>query len=472
MRRENAYLTVCMALCLPLILSLCLTLIGGVRQNGGRLEAICVSETAVQSVLSEYHRELRNQYDIFAIDSSYGSKVSGKKNMEAHLRMYIEKNLSKEETLWDFVIRERDFFGLQAGTEEIVKILLLSDHKGKVFRSLAADVAWDESVLGLSEEIQSWINTVEINGLERGEEALQQEQVNQEISQYITEYPELEIKNPADRINQQRREGILKLVTDTDMLSDKAITGETVEYRLQQGALNQGNMPFGNGGREKLLENYFFRKFLWEKMGHFGNVLEEKALDYEWEYLIAGKTTDIENLRSIANRLVLLREAANMLYLWNAQEKRNEVLLLAEATCAALLLPELTPVMELAILLGWSYAESVYDVKCLMEGEKIPLLKRDEDWHYGLAAALNGQEESGDGQRDGLSYEEYLMMFMTMENADKLTLRAMNLVEANIRKTKGNENFRLDACCVGLDVEIVVDSVYGHRYEYKRQRYY
>ncbi len=472
MRRENAYLTVCVALCLPLILSLCLTLIGGARQNGGRLEAICVSETAVQSVMSEYHRELRKQYDIFAIDSSYGGKVSGKKNMEAHLRTYLEKNLSNEKTFWDFIVKERDFFGLQVGTEEILKVSLLSDHGGKVFRALAADAVWEESGLGLLEEIQSWMETVEINGLERGKEAIQQAQVEQEISQYITEYPELEIKNPADRINQQRREGVLKLVTDTDTLSEKAITGETMEQRLQQGIVNQGNMPLRNEGREELSEHYFFRKFLWDKMGHFGNVSEEKALDYEWEYLIAGKTTDIENLRSVANRLILLREAANMLYLWNAQDKRNEVLLLAEATCAALLLPELTPIMELAILLGWSYAESVHDVKCLLEGERIPLLKGDEDWHYGLAAALNGEEASKGEQGDGLSYEEYLMLFMTMENVDKLTLRAMNLVEANIRRTPGNENFRLDACCVGMEVEIMVDSVYGHRYEYKRQRYY
>lgn len=71
-RPRNAYLTVTLALCLAVILSLFLTLIDGVRRNGARLEAECVTDIGLQSIMAEYHRELMKQYNLFAIDSSYG----------------------------------------------------------------------------------------------------------------------------------------------------------------------------------------------------------------------------------------------------------------------------------------------------------------------------------------------------------------------------------------------------------------
>ena len=54
----NAYLTVWLALCLTLILSLFLVLIDGARRNGGRLQVKCVTDIGLQSILAEYHREL------------------------------------------------------------------------------------------------------------------------------------------------------------------------------------------------------------------------------------------------------------------------------------------------------------------------------------------------------------------------------------------------------------------------------
>ena len=42
--KENAYLTVWLALCLTLILSLFMVLIDGARRNRGRLENECVTD--------------------------------------------------------------------------------------------------------------------------------------------------------------------------------------------------------------------------------------------------------------------------------------------------------------------------------------------------------------------------------------------------------------------------------------------
>ena len=57
-RPRNAYLTVTLALCLAVILSLFLTLIDGVRRNGARLEAECVTDIGLQSIMAA-HRASR-----------------------------------------------------------------------------------------------------------------------------------------------------------------------------------------------------------------------------------------------------------------------------------------------------------------------------------------------------------------------------------------------------------------------------
>ena len=113
MRGRAGYLTVYLTLCLTLILSLYLVLIDGARRNGAGLEAVCAAEAGLQSIMAEYHRELFEQYNLFAIDSSYGTSVCGRKNTEAHLMEYIKTNLCVEDVfLADFLYR--DFFGLHA----------------------------------------------------------------------------------------------------------------------------------------------------------------------------------------------------------------------------------------------------------------------------------------------------------------------------------------------------------------------
>ena len=91
--KNNAYLTVCITLCLAVIMSLFLVLLNGARQNGARLEVECVTDIGLQSILAEYHRELMKQYNLFAIDASYGTALCSKTNTEAHLRKYLKKNL-------------------------------------------------------------------------------------------------------------------------------------------------------------------------------------------------------------------------------------------------------------------------------------------------------------------------------------------------------------------------------------------
>ena len=85
--KQNGYLTVYLALVLAVMLSLYLALIEGVRSNAIRLEAECVTDIGLNSVMAEYHRELLNRYNLFAVDSSYGTARAGSSNVEVWYTM-------------------------------------------------------------------------------------------------------------------------------------------------------------------------------------------------------------------------------------------------------------------------------------------------------------------------------------------------------------------------------------------------
>ena len=137
-KHSEGYLTVYLSITLALILSLCLALIEGVRSNGVRVEAECVTEIGINSVLAEYHRELFRQYNIFAVDSSYGGISSGPNPVAEHLRGYVERNLSLEDIfLADYLYR--DFLAMELVNSEVTGVSILTDSKGEVFRNRAVE---------------------------------------------------------------------------------------------------------------------------------------------------------------------------------------------------------------------------------------------------------------------------------------------------------------------------------------------
>lgn len=481
-RNENAYLTVWLALCLMLVLSLFLVLIDGARRNGGRLEVECVTDIGLQSILAEYHRELVKQYNIFAIDASYGTGTCSKENTESHLRVYLEKNLSMDDIfLSQFLYR--DFFGLELKTAELTKVSILTDGSGAVFREKAVEALGNDVGLGLLKDIQEWMQVIEVNGLDNGDTEEEKHNLDAEVESYNGIYIEeqkdvwvpFSVTNPTAALEEKRRLGILKLVTeDEEQLSQKVLSlDHLIMNRMQQGTVNQGNVKLsGQSVPESMAERFLFQEYLLKYMGRYGCEQEEDVLKYQVEYLVSGRDSDVENLRSVAGRLCAIREAANALYLLSDNEKRSEAQLIAELACTLLWVPELAPVLEAVILLGWAFAESVYDVKSLLSGGRIPLIKNDESWHYSLSSALWGnlQEETREGS--GLSYADYLRILMMFTDLETLTGRAMNMVEADIRSTPGNAAFRLDGCLVQVEADIQVDSSFGYRYTITRQAGY
>lgn len=472
-----------LSLTMSVLLSLCLALIEGVRSNAIRLEAECIMDIGMDSILAEYHRELFEQYNLFAIDSSYGGTTAGKANVGQHLQHYIERNMSMEDIFLESLLY-RDFLAMEPEEIDVTRVSIMTDNNGAVFRKKAVEAIEDDVGLSLFERLKDWMQTVEIHNLTNTDIAGQKQQIDEEIEKYngreveVTPgvFWEIQIENPTIELENNRKKGALAcVISDVEALSDKSINQDTlIGGRMSWGNFNQGSIPVeeSNPSRQ-LLERFLFQEYLFRYMGHYGQEKDGKALSYELEYLLTGKDSDVLNLSGVVDSLTGIREAANAIYLLTDEEKCGEAKLLAGILCGLFKVPELTELVKYSLLLAWSFAESLHDVEVLLQGGRVPLMKTQDTWYYSLANALTGfQITAVTDNKGGLSYEDYLRILCMLMQEDTLTKRAMNLVEANIRKTRKNRAFRMDACFVETEAGMKVTSAYGYSYEITRRKGY
>lgn len=135
------------------------------------------------------------------------------------------------------------------------------------------------------------------------------------------------------------------------------------------------------------------------------------ALDYEVEYLIAGKDSDKANLMGALERLLAVREGLNLLHILSDSQKRSEARKLAMEITGLASASPLILVTTFLVMSVWALGESLMDIRGLLAGKKTPIWKKKEDWKLELSALLsigeNKKVEDGGGKR-GLSYLSWL----------------------------------------------------------------
>lgn len=493
----GGYLTVYAALSLTVLLSLFLALLEGVRIHTFQLEAQLITDIAADSVLAEYHRELFEQYGMFWIDTSYGTAEPSVETLKAHMEWYVRQNCDMEDVfLGDYFYR--DLLRMNLDSITILGTAVASDNGGRFFREQAVEVVKDEIGLVFLEQVSQWLKTVEIYGLlessleedkRQADDAI--EELDGQKMQVGDKWVTIEVENPTVPIEEMKRKGILNLVMDhPEQVSAKGIDlNQVISHRKHREGINQGNWVAEDN--ESLVERLLWQEYLMKYCGFYGQELEECALQYQLEYLIVGKDNDTDNLKGVLHRISAIREAANALYLYSDKEKSAGVDAVAALLAAAVTLPELQPVFKTVIMLGWAYTESLHDVKCLLEGEKIPLLKTEKSWHYDLgfiledmnldwllsedASGENGGEDEWEGEAEvefALSYADYLRLLLALSPLEEQTFRMMDIVEMDIRQTPGNTYFRMDGCVDRIMAEVSIKSSYGHAVQISKSKKY
>ena len=431
---KKASITVFLTLLLLLSASFFFALLETARLKGVGTKADIVSDAALESVFAEYQKEVYENYGLLMLDCAYGSGNFAIENVEKRLQ---EKNLNNLKQ------SEKELYGINLTECKITGYQLLTDDGGNVFRHLAARTAKREALVqevdDFAEEIQQKETLEQENGtvekrleeanktIEEAEQAKQAENTEEKVGDISAQKPQEEVKNPIEDANQWKKSAVLSLVVrDESQLSNKAIALEhTLEHRQKE----TGNLPVQGA----ILEELWFVKYLETHMGSYRQVSSNHALDYEWEYILNGESSDRDNLKETVKSLIMIREIANMGYLIQDQQKCIEAEELAVALMGWSMNPPVVDATKWGILAAWAYSESILDVRALLEGRRIAWIKNPEQWTTGInqtGEAVDGFAMAKDCE-NGWDYLKYLQFLICMKKDSAVNYRSMDIIEVN-----------------------------------------
>ena len=300
---KKASITVFLILLLLLSASFFFALLETARIRGLGTKADIVSDAALESVFAEYQKEIYENYGLLMLDCAYGSGNFAIENVEKRLQ---EKNLNNLKQ------SEKELYGINLTECKMTGYQLLTDDGGNVFRHLAARTAKREALVqevdDFAEEIQQKESLEQENGtveerleeanktIEEVEQAKNTENTEEKVGDISAQKPQEEVKNPIEDANQWKKSAVLSLVVrDESQLSNKAIALEhTLEHRQKE----TGNLPVQGA----ILEELWFVKYLETHMGSYRQISSNHALDYEWEYILNGESSDRDNLKETVKR--------------------------------------------------------------------------------------------------------------------------------------------------------------------------
>ncbi len=485
---KKGILTIFISLLLTGILTFCCVISEGVRIAGAQIQIQAATDAGVDSLFSEYHRLLMESYGLFFISGDYETDRFAPENLEERLNAYIEANLNPESA--GVLLQNTDFWRLSVSECRVTGYLLATDDDCSAYRKQAADCmkgeisrqmlaklfSWEDEPVNLDDLEETFTkletdNQEEIEQLEQEEEnqeeteqSEQEEDNQQEMEQPEQEEGEaddVDENNPITIIQQLKKTGILQFVVQSpETLSTSSISTENAASKR---TLGTGNLETEETGTmEELTEKVLFYEYLLEYFSDYRENreltgIDEKALTYEMEYIIAGKGSDLENLKEVVNKLLLMREAVNFAYLMTDEVKQIQAETLAVTITGLVGVAPLAAAVKYGILLAWAYGESIMDVRNLLAGGTVALVKSADNWQLSLSnfsELLSGADGTCRQEENGLSYMDYLRLLLYSTKEETLTLRSLDLIETNIRQQTGNASFMADGLIEKLSVEV------------------
>lgn len=258
--------------------------------------------------------------------------------------------------------------------------------------------------------------------------------------------------NLLEGIKNLQATGILELVIeDTSQLSTASVDLSNV---VSNRTLAEGKNPVVL--ETEWLDTMRMQQYLLTYLSNFCDVKFNRCMSYELEYVIGKKSSDIENLRSVVTQLLVLRETVNFLYLTTDAEKVEEARWLAIGLAGVSMNSAIIETVTIALLTAWAFAESVLDVRALLCGKQIPLLKGADTWTLNLSdiAGINQGYIMAKESPRGLSYKEYLGILLLFERDEDIAMHAMDVQEATVLKQYPLSGFKMDNSIIETRVEI------------------
>lgn len=457
----KGYLTIFFSLSLSIMTGFVLVLTGGAIRNAEKVRFECAADTGMNAVLSEFHTGLLKRYDLIYVDASYLGKAPSIANVEDRLKYYMEENTSKA------LSGSRSPWGrLSLENTAVLSVETAAANKGASMRNQAVLYIEDTGISGKEREVPELMEEVRalenaspmedwtgVMGLIAGIE-LPQIQNDKGI------WEEVPLSNPADWVYALAGSDILYLsqIESRDLSPAKIFLQEYISHRHIQND--------GSAERRYREDEELFLSYLFDKMGRFGSTKEESLLSCQLEYIAVGEASDMDNMRAVAERLFRWRFADNASKAMADGGLRGEASRAAGQLLAVTLKEEFRAPVTESILYACAFLESICDVRALFSGGAVPLRKSGHSMAVGHVLE-GGFYAAGGGS--GLSYGQYLAAMILLLDKEEVNLRAMDIMEMDIRLADGNKSFSMDWCIERFEAKITGAGGMGNQYSLNRK---
>lgn len=237
--------------------------------------------------------------------------------------------------------------------------------------------------------------------------------------------------------------------------SESEISGIAGKFK-QLGNAEAVRSAITESGAELVFVEQYFSNHVTKadgKPGYFEN---------EWEYILCGQSSDRKNFSECRLILIGIRECMNLISILADKEKLELIAKVAKAAGYA------APVLLVVLPTIWAGVETFFDMRDLYKGGRVPVIKNKEQWKTDLGFVLDSERFKKDAGskldkeekeavnesseemkeaagkstvhvdidipfKDGLNYDEYLLLMIRMMGETKRTLRIMDLVQINMK---------------------------------------
>lgn len=469
---EKGQITVFLSLLLIVLIGFSFVVVEGVSSYSASALGEDAVKNAGENILANYDRELFNKYHIFFLDPREKNYIlsDGKADMDQYfsgnsffnvfcnsLKMTEEVTAVEEDGLYlKHEIREWMKYRQEEKVKDTLKQLINNVKKNNADRKEYQNEAEEET--GNIE--QSEENKVEEDKVE---DTAEEETVSQKVQKERTTWKEIK-----EALQLLTKTGILFYVSDhPEQLSRKSIPEENLPSRAKKREQEEHKVEeflFSGSGlkgiksmlsvdfsintngilwtKENYIVPYIEECFLdYSEEGREGkeekeekNDVQEQVLAYEKEYLIKGQPSDLDNLKRVANDILLLRFINNYIFTGRDAEIQSQVNLMASALTGVVGIPQTAKAVQMMLRAVLSYGESLLELHTLFEGGEISLTKDRGNWNLELKTMVKQLKEKKTVKKGkhNISYKDYLKVLLFMKgNSTILCYRMMDIMQEN-----------------------------------------
>ncbi len=454
---KKASITVFLALLTVLFIGFIMTTTEHARIFGLRQRLTSATDSAMDSLFSMYDRDLLDEFDLMFLNEN---ALKEGKELEDVLTEYLEMNLNSKQ---DHLLLSGNLYRGTNSSIEVENTVSVIENEGELFARGVLDFMKYRTFGIALEKVQE-----QLEELKKGEDAKTEtqkekeqekesfdEQFSEKTKEEKKQYEEVLEESWLDKIEKLKEDGWLNFV----LPFDQAASGYAITTNDLPSKWRTVNFTWYHSAIGEIEESFLFTEYLLEHCSCFTSTEKTKGMAYELEYVLNGKTSDKENLKSTVNTLLLMREGLNLF------SSLKDPALSSQAETAAMALVGWTGVYpavkltQVAMLAGWSFAEAIVDVRTLLSGGRIPIIKNAENWTLSfsqIADFLDGDLLVTAQETDGLTYEDYLRLLLYARGRSDRRYYTMDIIQLRMQETI--PSFSMTDCLGAIEVNAKMEA--------------